>query len=469
MRRAEPALSINPLPSSRLRRLVHVRAWAWPVALAVLMALTSIAMALLVTAWLVPPYLALVAWILFPASTEHSNVHEPAGEPSQPQQASEVPCNVVPTQAGDTAASEPVLEPSTEAESLVDEVESTEPVGLKNKRARARSRKGKGFVEPPANVTWIQVGPGKFVRVEPASPMVAHFSQTPAAQPAEDITSPDPSVIENSPAAPPPDSCVETTQVASEAPSIVEETEASIEVNLADAAAPSSNCEEALPPSKPELVAEAQLVEAEVFGHHLDEPHEVERVSENAEKPEAVESEAEEVAASEPPLADETVDAQIDTGNALEKLGIAPEASDSDPRLDLNAEPFEEASKDAQLKTELEAFREVPAEATADRRFPAFFREPWFASSFASWPVSRVSRTRRNVRHGQSGAITSGFRQRSRRNAGRSRQPCRTFLPRAPPRSLCQAWGTSLLSLGGTASLAPFPAPAFNASRLLLL
>lgn len=441
MRRAEPALSINPLPSSRLRRLVHARAWAWPVSLAVLMALTSIALAILVTAWLVPLYLTLVAWILFPASTEHSNVHEPVEEPSEPQQASEVSSNAVPTQAGDTAASEPQLEPSTEAESLVDEVESTEPVGLKNKRSRARGRKGKGFVEPPTNVTWIQVGPGKFVRVEPASPMVAHFSRARDAKPAEDATLPDPSVIENGPEALPPDPCIETTQVANEAPSVVEETEASVEVNLADAVAPSPTCEEALPPSKPELIAEAQLVEAKVFGHHLDEPHEVERVPDKSEESEAVENEAEKVAASEPPLADKMVDAQIDTGNEVEKLGIAPEASVSNPRVDLHAEPFEEASKDDQLETESEAFHEVSAEFVADRCFPAFFREPWFSSSFASWPVPRVSQTRRNARRGQSGVIPSGFRQYLRRNAGRSRQPCRTFSPRAPPRSLYQAQG----------------------------
>lgn len=441
MRRDEPALSSNPLPSSQQRRLAHARAWAWPMALAALMVLTSIALASLVTAWLVPPYLVLVAWILFPLGKERSNAREPAAAISTPHQVKEASSNVVAAQAGDTAVFEPPPEPSTEAESLVEEAESTEPVSLKSKRGRARSRKGKGSVEPPANATWVQVGPGKFVRVESASPMVAHFSQAPEAKPAEDTAPTDSPVIEQTPAAQPLDLPPEITQVIDEGPSIIDDLEPCIQANAVDVLLPSPTCEEVLPPNAPELTEEPQPVAPDVSGYHLDEPHEVDCVPENVEERAPDEDEAVELAESEPSMVDSTADDTVCTGDESEKLGIAPEASDPKPNANLEVEPTEDAVEAARLETESDVSTDFPTESSADRRFPAFFREPWFPRFSASWSGAHGSSARRNVRNIQAGTITPGFRQRSRRSAGRSRQHCRTFPPRAPPQGLCWARG----------------------------
>jgi hypothetical protein len=423
--------------------------------LAALMVLTSIALASLVTAWLVPPYLALVAWILFPLGKERSNAHQPAAAITTPHQVQEASSDVVTAQAGATAASEPPMEPSTEAESLVEEAESTEPVSLKSKRGRARSRKGKSSVEPPANATWVQVGPGKFVRVESASPMVAHFSQAPEAKPAEDTAPTDPPVIEQSPVAQPLDPPSEITQVIDEGPSITDDLEPCIEASAVDVPLPTPTCEEALPPSGPELVDDAQPVETEVSGYHLDEPHEVNSVPENVEEYAPDEDEAVELAQRERSMVDLAADDTTCIGDESEKLGIAPEASDPEPNADPEAEPFDDSVEAARLDTEPDACTDFPAESSTDRRFPAFFREPWFPRFSASWSEAHGSSTRRNLRSVQSGTIAPGFRQRLRRSAGRSRQHCRTFPPRAPPQDSYWTRGRPSSSEKGRPSL-PF-------------
>ncbi len=66
MRHDDPSTTPNPSPSRDPRPQARARSWAWTLALAALMALTSLAVASSVSAWLVPPYLVLMSLILFP-------------------------------------------------------------------------------------------------------------------------------------------------------------------------------------------------------------------------------------------------------------------------------------------------------------------------------------------------------------------------------------------------------------------
>ena len=70
-------------------------------------------------------------------------------------------------------------EPAAEPELMVEASELTasdsETRGVKTRRGKGRMRKARAVAESPgATATWIQIGPGKFVRVEsPGSPVVA--------------------------------------------------------------------------------------------------------------------------------------------------------------------------------------------------------------------------------------------------------------------------------------------------------
>src|SRR5206468_3781056 len=78
----EPSYPLRPSTRTRPHRSVRFRAPAWtgPAALAALVAVTSLALAVFASAWLVPPYLALMALVLgFPNARR-----EPARERSQP-------------------------------------------------------------------------------------------------------------------------------------------------------------------------------------------------------------------------------------------------------------------------------------------------------------------------------------------------------------------------------------------------
>ncbi len=157
---------------------------------------TSLAMAFWASVWLVPPYLVLMGWLLWPAIDPrgHARQHrEPVESESQGIGSGEARAEE--SERGDRSAvddatvSRPVEGSGSSLES------DTGPVGVKTKRARTRTRKVKPapVVEPPATeVTWIRVGPGKFVRVEaPATPVADEPSATPAEpEPADALLSP---------------------------------------------------------------------------------------------------------------------------------------------------------------------------------------------------------------------------------------------------------------------------------------
>lgn len=121
--------------------------------------ITSLAVGATTSPWLVPPYLAAMAWLL---------VAPPA------RRASDRALN--PTVV---VAAPPVADPGgLVSEDSATIAEATPGLAEKPKAGRGRGRKPKAKVKPEAPVvektaaTWVQVAPGKFVRVElPVEPV----------------------------------------------------------------------------------------------------------------------------------------------------------------------------------------------------------------------------------------------------------------------------------------------------------
>jgi hypothetical protein len=172
--------------------------------LLVLMVLTSLALAVMVSVWLVPPYLVLMVWILAPVRGLHDHVPASTEQVSEPvsngenlpepaEHGTEIRSQAEP----DVAASSP-----TEAMADQDKVNDPEPVAVKTtRRGKGRGRKAKGgtVVEPAAaTATWIQVGPGKFVRVEGPNATANAPAEPPPAvsdgEPADPLASAPPAV-----------------------------------------------------------------------------------------------------------------------------------------------------------------------------------------------------------------------------------------------------------------------------------
>ncbi len=167
----------------------------WKVlALLMLVAGTCGAVTLLASVWLVPPYLVVMALILFPTGGTRPNPPnstQPAGSThSLRDQADPVDEDGTRSAAGEnsvaSSASDGPADPG-------DTSMATDPAGpsiatARPKRSRSRPRKVKPTTEvvEPAPATWMEVGPGKFVRVEsPAADAMAaspHFDGGPAPQ-----------------------------------------------------------------------------------------------------------------------------------------------------------------------------------------------------------------------------------------------------------------------------------------------
>ncbi len=143
------------------RRLFPSGVWGW--ALMGLVPLTSLAAAT-VSAWLVPPYLILIAGLLFgPALRSYGKARRTVGDPSERENAEGELVD-----QGEVAAvgslAEGIEEPSTSAGN-----------GVPPKPRKSRSRKPKPKADPGpvpsvVRVAWVQTGPGQFVRVEEAEP-----------------------------------------------------------------------------------------------------------------------------------------------------------------------------------------------------------------------------------------------------------------------------------------------------------
>ena len=164
--------------TSDQRPPTRVPTWVWSGVLVVLMVLTSLAVAS-VSVWLLLPYFALMALILFTPTgrgeremgcARESEAGSVGGEELADERAAAwVEDESVGREWGDpSAGTELVVEPAEAAAS------DSESRAVKTKRGKGRMRKAKAVAESlGATATWIQIGPGKFVRVENPGPTVA--------------------------------------------------------------------------------------------------------------------------------------------------------------------------------------------------------------------------------------------------------------------------------------------------------
>lgn len=107
--------------------------------------------------WIVPPYVALMAWLLMPAD-DRTRAGEPARTeplPTEPNVA------VEPTLATVESSAEDTDRPSTSTA-------IPKPTRARKSRSRSKSRdrESSPIAHEPMTVNWVQVAPGKFLRVE---------------------------------------------------------------------------------------------------------------------------------------------------------------------------------------------------------------------------------------------------------------------------------------------------------------
>jgi len=160
--------SLNPSATTDLQPVPRAQVWTWPTLLGLLMVLTILALAVTVSVWLVPPYLVLMAWLLLPSRGSRDLSREPSDQGAWPEPGVEEDVFLPSGQPEVVIHSGFVREDGGDSSDPLTEEKGSDTAVVKTKRkGRGRKAKGKAIVEPPSvSATWIQVGPGKFVRVE---------------------------------------------------------------------------------------------------------------------------------------------------------------------------------------------------------------------------------------------------------------------------------------------------------------
>ena len=153
--------------------------------LALLMAGTSWAVASWVSVWLVPPYLILMALLLFPTAGR------PQGDPGEADEEASNPLR--PARSGeDLDDPDSPSDASASAGSAEDGSEQGTASGpTKARRGKARAKKARPIPEP-MEATWVQVAPGKFVRVEASEGSSPAGPHSPVGVPVGPSTTPQP-------------------------------------------------------------------------------------------------------------------------------------------------------------------------------------------------------------------------------------------------------------------------------------
>ncbi len=123
-----------------------------------LMAGTCWVVGSMVSAWLVPPYLLLMALILLPSPGRRRDAGAGGEAGSTP-----APCPVAPDEGDADPAPPESPAPAGPVGGTPDQADAPGPT--KPRRGKGRSRKAK-LTPEVAEATWIMVAPGKFVRVE---------------------------------------------------------------------------------------------------------------------------------------------------------------------------------------------------------------------------------------------------------------------------------------------------------------
>jgi hypothetical protein len=484
VRQNDPS-SISGLPTtSDQRPPTRVPTWVWSGALIVLMVLTSLAVAS-VSVWLLLPYFALMALILFtPAGrgeremgcARESETGSVGGEELADERAgawvegASDGCEWGESSAGTDLVVEPAEVAASDSESRA----------VKTKRGKGRMRKSKAVAESlRATATWIQVGPGKFVRAENPGPAVAAaFSssegEVPGIHEGEPTDSPPPSsgtakgpvdaalLLDRDGAAEAPFGGVETPLEPSEEGDKAIPSEPTVEALISmdaggdpeQAPGPEHEAEsasagvvelgshsdaDAPPPADVSVECGAGAVESEADGARDAEGQELAEVGET-------------MVAGEIPATDLGIDADLEydpgaVADAARDNGIAPDAfAETTGDNGIAPDAFVDVPT-AGIETEDASPQDRGESPIAPDDFSgrshrstigtlqAFWRRRGPHSSRATPGRSGpgATSTRRFVRPGRRNRVSPGLRRPSRRATGRSRQSCRTFPPRSPP------------------------------------
>ncbi|MDR3635657.1 MAG: hypothetical protein P4L84_17780 [Isosphaeraceae bacterium] len=407
-------------------------------ALGALVLATSLAVASYASVWLVPPYLALMAWLLWPstdrraratAAAEASDALGSLGAVGPDEGFVESSA----TSWNDATLSEASLDPSAAAEA--DSALAT--VALKTKRGRTRARKAKPApaVEPATQVTWIRVGPGKFVRVEGANAAVN--DDVPAAEAERDradVAPPLPSSFADAmldEAEPAP-----AVQAEPDADALVEPQETSAneaDLEVVSAIEPPPALEEALPsdaPAADDVLANTPVEAVDLHRHQPPEcTDEASRPPEAADVPSASYTDDPELPMP-PAEAVEDVGIEPDPEEAVDPVDVPADGDSSDPG---GPAPVAEC---ANLGTDAcEDLEDVPSltppSPSAGRALWVALREVCPRLTFPLRSVAGRSPTRRVPRAGRGGRIAPVFRRHPRRR--HMRRAWRALHARSPP------------------------------------
>jgi hypothetical protein len=145
--------------------------------LVALMVSTSLAVATFVSAWLVPPYLALMGAILFAPPGRRDEAAEAGPVPVEILDGAKLGAvrDVEPSSTGPAASAGPSLEPSGSSVAASE----ASPAKARRGKGRGRGKKAKGAVEPN-DAAWIRIGPGQFVRADAPGPGAPFGETSPA-------------------------------------------------------------------------------------------------------------------------------------------------------------------------------------------------------------------------------------------------------------------------------------------------
>jgi hypothetical protein len=394
----------------------RVPTWVWSGMLVVLMVLTSLAVAS-VSVWLLLPYFALMALILFTPTgrgeremgcARESEARCAGGEELADERAGAwVEGESIGREWGEPAAgTELVVEPAEVAAS------DSESRAVKTKRSKGRMRKAKAVAESlGATATWIQIGPGKFVRVESPGPTVAAaFPSSEGEVPGEHEGEPTGSLPPSSGTAEGPadtplpldrDSAAEAPFVGSEAP--LEPSESEVEV------AQDAGGQELAEVGEAMVAGEIPVTDLGVDADLEYDPGVV-------------------------------VDAARDNGIAPDAFaettgdnGIAPDAFVDVPPAGIETEDASPQDR-GEIPIAPDDYSGRPHRSTIGT-LRAFWRRRRSHSGRATQGRSGpdAASTGRFVRSGRRIQVSPGPRRPSRRATRRSRQSCRTFPPRSPP------------------------------------
>jgi len=406
-------------PKVTATKVVLQSAWAkhyahaWTAGLIGLVLATSWAVAS-VSWWLVPPYLLVMAFVLF--------------APGEPSNDDATPSILV----GPHSAIEPLADaPSaSEEESVSNASTAALPAGVPAPTRKSKGRKkqsAKTQPEPPPEATWIQVGPGKFVRVEGSALVSDQIAQpetliTPTADSEDQLAEPStetqieiaPSDQSNEweddePNSPEPEALIETEPVPEE-------------------------ITEASDFDEPEALQDEVEAEIEEFEDHGIAPDASEDFEDQGIEPEDFNDFENHGIAPEVSEEFEDEGTEPEDFEELEDHGIAPEASEEASEIEAQAEPdeFEDvsiATEEIEDDSEYE-FDETEAE-TGEKEFEQ--SEPRPLGTINVWMPTGKFVLRRNLRSSRKVLQPAGYRCRSERGHGRKRRAGSRSHIRSPP------------------------------------